>query len=195
MVERLRDWRDEHAWNEFYTKYRNFVEGIARKRGNSPHDAEDAAQKVFQRVAETIHEFEHHSHRGSFRKWLGNLSRWKACEVARNNNRHQARVERVSREGMVGEGPTEPGSADDPEAEFKATARKELIQIAISRLSSKYGAQQIQVYQLLVVDGWPVAKVADFCRVSRNNVYVIKNRLGRRLREELSVIRKQLSCP
>ena len=51
------------SWAEFHRLYRRLVYGRARRAGLPHEDAEDVAQDVFKRVAETIHEFEYFFYR------------------------------------------------------------------------------------------------------------------------------------
>ena len=67
LLFRLRDWEDKGSWDEFYRLYRKFVYGLARRGGLTHVEAEEVAQEVFVRVAETIKDFESNRDRGTFR--------------------------------------------------------------------------------------------------------------------------------
>jgi RNA polymerase sigma factor (sigma-70 family) len=191
LLVKLRDWQDGDAWSDFVRTYDRLVRGLARKRGLSEHDAEEVAQEVFKRVAQTIHTYEPQPRRGSFRKWLGQLATWKTEDKRRREDRHEAAP-------LHRDGEDEPGSApeatttDDPAAELEQVARRELLHAALHRLRLQISEQHLQIYQLHVIEDWPVSKVAGFFRVSAGQVYVIKNRVGKRLREELSSLRAEL---
>jgi len=190
MLVKLRDWQDGEAWSEFVRSYDRLVRGLARKRGLSEHDAEEVAQEVFKRVALTIHTYEPQPRRGSFRKWLGRLATWKTEDQRRRERRHDG----DSLDANTAEGSNPPPEAtvtDDPAAELERVAQRELLQAALHRLRLQVNEQHLQVYQLHLLEGWPVDKVAGFFRISSAQVYVIKNRVGKRLREELSRLRAE----
>ena len=56
LLFRLRDWRDEASWSEFYRLYHHFIFSCARRAGLAHADAEEVAQDVFKRVAERSEE-------------------------------------------------------------------------------------------------------------------------------------------
>ena len=57
LLFRVREWNDSVSWEEFHRLYRRLIYGRARRAGLSHADAEDVAQDVFKRVAETIRDW------------------------------------------------------------------------------------------------------------------------------------------
>src|SRR3954466_4782858 len=80
LLLRVREWNDRASWEEFHRLYRRLVYGRARRAGLSHADAEDVAQEVFKRVAETIKDFDFNPERGSFRGWLMKLTQWRIAD-------------------------------------------------------------------------------------------------------------------
>src|SRR5260221_5088144 len=80
LLFRIRDWQDGESWEEFHRLYRRLIYGRARRAGLSHADAEDVAQDVFKRVAETIRDFDTDPERGSFRGWLMKLTHWRIAD-------------------------------------------------------------------------------------------------------------------
>lgn len=192
LLKRLRDLDDAESWNHFYRTYERAVRGLARKRGLTDAEAEEVAQEVFKRIAETIHNFEPASRVGSFRRWLFQLARWRADDKIRERGRLV--MEPLS-DPTTGVDPKihRIAAPDDVEAALEADARKELTRAALERLKRKVNPRDLQIFQLLVVDEWPVAKVARFFRITATSVYVVRHRVGRQLRTELENIQKRLN--
>lgn len=191
LLVKLRDWQDRDAWCEFVRTYDRLVRGLARKRGLSEHDAEEVAQEVFKRVALTIHTYEPQPRRGSFRNWLARLATWKTEDQRRRERRHDG--DSFDAAGTdASPAPPEPAVTDDPAAELERVARRELLHAALHRLRLQVNEQHLHVYQLHLLEGWPVDKVAGFFRITSAQVYVIKNRVGKRFREELHRLRAEL---
>jgi RNA polymerase sigma-70 factor (ECF subfamily) len=46
--------------------------------------------------------------------------------------------------------------------------------------------KQYQIFDLYVVKGWPVAKVAEVLGTSRSNIYIIKHRIGSLIKKEVA---------
>ena len=80
LIYRVREWQDRASWEEFDRLYRRLVYGRARRAGLSHADAQDVAQDVFRRVAETIKDFDLDPERGSFRGWLMKLTHWRIAD-------------------------------------------------------------------------------------------------------------------
>src|SRR5882724_11258480 len=83
LLFRIRDWKDDASWGEFYRLYRKLVYGHARRAGLMHDEAEEVTQDVFKRVSETIQNFESDPARGSFRGWLMNLTGWRIADKFR----------------------------------------------------------------------------------------------------------------
>ena len=80
LLFRVREWEDSASWAEFHRLYRRLVYGRARRAGLPHEDAEDVAQDVFKRVAETIKDFDLNPDKGSFRGWLMQLTHWRIAD-------------------------------------------------------------------------------------------------------------------
>lgn len=194
LLFRLRDWQDEASWTEFYRLYYQFVFGFARRAGLSHADAEEVAQDVFKRVAETVHEFEADPARGSFRGWLLNLTRWRITDKFRARKPHErpggaslfdvsdqlARIERL------------PDGAD-VNAAWDEEWRRHVLDAALARLARRVPAKQFQVFDLYKRQDWPVLKVARELGVSVAAVYLIGHRLTKQLKTEADAISSRLA--
>lgn len=191
LIERLRDLDDNESWDRFYRTYVNAVQGHARKRGLTEAEAEEVAQEVFKRIAETIHSFEPGPRTGSFRRWLYQLARWRADDKIRER-------ERVTPEFVAASGTTVQNSVGlvsigGVEQALEADARRHLIQAALERLRSRVSPRDLQIFQHLVVEEWPVARIAEFFRVRPALIYVVRHRVARQLRQELELIERRLN--
>lgn len=194
LLVRLRNLDDADSWSQFYQTYERAVRGLARKRGLTEAEAEEVAQEVFKRIAETIHTFDRAPRPGSFRSWLYQLARWRSEDKLRERGRIPVQPMDEST------GSTSPRpihrlkSPDDIEQQLETEARQQLMRAALERLQRKVSPRDLQLFQLLVIDDWPVAKVAQFFHVSSTLVYVIRHRVGRQLKAELDRIQKHLGA-
>jgi len=199
LLFRLRNWRDTVSWSEFYRLYQKLVVGLARRSGLTPPEAEEVAQDVFKRVAETIHEFESDSTRGSFRGWLMNLTRWRIADKFRERQRatrllatpgrgsapaddhHTATIERVP----------DP-AADSGDAAWEDEWRRHVLDAALARLATRTPARHYQAFELCHRQGWPVLRVARELGLAIPTVYVITHRLKKQLKAEVEKLESQL---
>src|ERR1700759_3409820 len=83
LLSRLRDLDDQRSWNSFFEKYQQRVMNVARGCGLNHSEAEEVVQEVFKRVARTICNYNTAMRPGSFRRWLFNLTKWRAADQLR----------------------------------------------------------------------------------------------------------------
>ncbi|MBL9134648.1 MAG: sigma-70 family RNA polymerase sigma factor [Verrucomicrobiales bacterium] len=192
LLKRLKDLDDAETWDRFYRTYERAVRGLARKRGLTDAEAEEVAQEVFKRIAETIHSFEPASRVGSFRRWLYQLARWRSDDKMRERGRLTVEPIADPTTTAVRKTVNRIPAPDDVEESLEADARRQLIQVALERLKQRINPRDLQIFQQLVVEDWSVEKISAFFRIRPALVYVIRHRVGRQLREELERIQKRL---
>lgn len=192
LLFRLRDWKDEASWTEFYRLYYNYVYGCARRSRLSHADAQEVTQDVFKRVAETIHEFESDPARGSFRGWLLNLTRWRIVDKVRMRKPHEKQESGRRDHGEVA---TLDGLADDagPSLAWDTEWRHHLVETALARLARRVPAKHFQIFNLYRRQEWPVLRIARELGVNPASVYLISHRLTKQLRAEVAELESRLS--
>jgi RNA polymerase sigma-70 factor (ECF subfamily) len=198
LLFRLRDWRDTVSWGEFYRLYQKLVLGLALRSGLTPSEAEEVAQDVFKRVAETIHEFESDTERGSFRGWLMNLTRWRITDKFRERQRAARLLATPGRDAAPGEDHTatiervpDP-AADAGDAAWEEEWRHHVFDAALARLATRTPARHFQAFELCHRQGWPVLRVARELGLAAPTVYVITHRLKKQLKAEVEKLESQL---
>lgn len=183
LLARVKDVEDSESWAEFFRTYERMVRGLARQRGLTEDEADDVAQEVFRRVAKTIHDFERGPYAGSFRKWLGRLTRWRADDKLRE--RRRAPIPVSSTTGPDDPDPVESLSTDDdPARAFEAEARKYILETLIKRLEAQVPSRDLQIFQLITIEGMAPDAVAEMFGLKRSHVYVLKHRILEKLKVE-----------
>lgn len=192
LLGRLRDLDDSDSWSEFYRTYERVVRGLARKRGLTDAEAEEVAQEVFKRIAETIHTFELSDRTGSFRRWLFQLARWRSDDKIRERGRivtEPITDSSTSKDSHVAHRVADP---EDVHLQLEADARRQLLSAALERIQRRISPRDLQIFQMFVLDEAPATKVADFFGITTNSVYVVRHRVGQQLRSELDNINKRM---
>lgn len=199
LLRRVRDLEDHSSWSEFHAIYRHLIYGLARRSGLAHADAEDVTQDVFKRLAETIHQFEAHPQRGSFRSWLMTLTRWRIAD----HRERQRPLRAPPPEARAGAGTDfDPGPAAPPleqiaaPSEFESGWREEweqhLLDMACARLSRRVKERHYQVFELYARHGRSVLDVSRTLQINPAAVYLIGSRLTRQLKNEVAILRTQL---
>jgi RNA polymerase sigma factor (sigma-70 family) len=196
LLFRLRDWEDKASWDEFYRLYRNFVYGLARRGGLTHVEAEEVAQEVFVRVAETIKDFESDPARGTFRGWLAQLTRWRIADKFRARPRDAAGFASRRNDDMADATRTIERIADDKTSNLDAASetewQKHVLDAALGRLARRVPAKHFQAFDFYSRQGWPVMRVARELGINPAAVYLISHRLTKQLKAEVETLRASL---
>ncbi len=190
LLGRLANLADDASWREFYLTYQDRIRNFARRRGLQEHDAEDVAQDVFRRVAQTIHTYKHPSRRGAFRKWLFQLARWRTTDKMRRRGPGQS-----VGPGLSGAGAPEDeangslldqiSSRPELDRELELEAKRFLLEKLLARIETSVSKKHLQIFQMIMLDEVPVPRVAELFHTTPAAVYVIKHRVFERLRSEV----------
>lgn len=195
LLFRIRDWGDQKSWGEFDQLYRRYVFKQALRAGLTTEEAEDLVQDVFKRVAETIHQFEARSDRGSFRRWLVTLVRWRITDKFRERNRPgwQTRTSTLDDEetSTIDRIP-DINAQNEVDATEEEEWQKHILDAAFERISRKAKAKQFQVFELYARQGWSVLKISQELGINIASVYVINHRLTKQLKAEVSALKSEL---
>jgi RNA polymerase sigma factor (sigma-70 family) len=192
LLFRVRETSDSASWEEFHRLYRRLIYGRARRAGLVHADAEDVSQDVFKRVAETIHTFDADPARGSFRGWLMKLTHWRIADKFKSRSvvppSVQALDPRVDYAELVEQVPAPTIEQDEWDREWQ----QHLLAAATERLTRQVKPRHFQVFDLYVLQQWPLLRVTKELRISPASVYVISHRLKKRLKDEVAKLQQQL---
>ncbi len=180
LIEDLKDPANGAAWSAFDARYRPVLIGFGRRLGLSPEDSGELAQRTLAEFSRSLGEGRYHRERGRLSSWL--------IGTARNIALQMRRRARDAREGS--DAAMANLAAELPEAarltEVWQREREQVIfarAMAQLRASTRTDERTFRVFELFALRNVPATEVARECGVEVETVYVIKNRLTKRLRE------------
>lgn len=188
QLERLRDLDDKTVWAEFVGRYRGLVRGLASKAGLGPDEAEDVVQDTLVAIARKMPGFVYQPERCSFQGWIRHVA---ACRIIDRLRRRKTdpcdgggRVEDMTEATLLG------SLADEREAEAREAGweeewRRHVLAQAIDRLELRVKPEHFQIFRLVVLRDLPPAQVARTLGVLVAQVYLVRHRLTRMLRQEV----------
>ena len=195
LLYKVRQWQDGASWDEFHRLYRRLVYGRARRAGLAHEDAEDVAQDVFARVAETIADFDLNPDKGSFRGWLMQLTRWRIADKFESLGRSPTHAKGDARVAASSTGTAtieRLPSPQEEEDEWDREWQQHLLAAALERLGRQVKPRHFQVFDLHLRQNWPVLRVSRELGINPASVYVISHRLTKQLRVEVEKQKRQL---
>jgi RNA polymerase sigma factor (sigma-70 family) len=177
LLDRLRDPQDQQAWAEFVGLYGPLIFHFARRRLPQDEDAADVMQEVLSAVM-----------RGSYQRPGGRFQKW-LVTVLLNKIRdfHAARVRRCEVSGgpAVAERLQEEPSRDD-EDEWDRERERHLFRAAAERVRARTNPVHWDAFVRTALQNQPGQEVSGSLHLSVANVYAIKSRLMKEIKDEIS---------
>jgi RNA polymerase sigma-70 factor (ECF subfamily) len=174
LLDRLRDPRDQEAWSEFVALYGPLLFTFARRRLPQDHDAADVVQEVLSAVMQGRYQ----RPRGRFQKWLITVV------LNRVRDYHSARARRhESLDAIAAELPQEP--SHDDEQEWDQEWKRHVLHVASERVQARANPLHWDVFVRTAVESQPGPEVATSLNLSLTNVYAIKSRVVKEIKDEV----------
>jgi len=179
LLARMKDFEDQAAWQEFFNSYWRLIYSAARKSGLTDDEAQDAVQETILELLKRFPRFDYQPAKGSFKSWLMVITRQRIARQlgkrlpaghpppADADTRRTATMDRVADSG-----------APPLEAVWDAEWQEHLMGAALAQVKSKVKPRQYQIFDLVVVQQWPVDEVARTLGLNRAQVYLAKHRVG-----------------
>jgi len=194
LLNRLKDWRDQSSWQEFFDIYWKLIYGVARKAGLTEAEAQDVVQETLFAVAKHIPTFKYDPAIGSFKGWMLNMTRWRIVDQLRKRGplvQHRPDAGDTARTATIDKVPD--ANSPDLDAVWEADWEKNLLAAAMQNVKPKLDPQKFQIFDFYVNKEWPPEKVAQTFNVSVNQVYLAKSRVTEMLREEVGRLEKEVT--
>lgn len=185
ILERLRDFKNQAAWEQFAERFRQPVVRFARQMGLADADAEDAAQETLMAFADAYRRGQYQRDRGRLSHWLFGIAYRQSQNARRRHAKHAARR-------VAGAGNTSP--LDDVADEQTAVSQWEqvweasLLEDCLRQVRQEVEPVTYRAFEMAVRDGRDAADVAASLDVPVKTVYNAKHRVLKRIRELRAVL-------
>jgi RNA polymerase sigma factor (sigma-70 family) len=185
LLERLKDWKDDSSWQEFFNIYSKLIRGVAIRSGLTVAEAEDVVQETMFAVVKHIPDFKYDRKVGSFKQWLLNMSRWRICDQFRRRGNLTTQLP----SDVAGETKLLSILVDEKSVDFnehwEAEWQKCVLDTAIKKVKTGLDTEKYQIFDFLINKQWPSEKVAKSFGISVNQVYVAKHRITELIKKEV----------
>ena len=169
LMRRVRNARDEIAWQEFYDIYKSLIYRYARRRDLTSADADEIVSQCFENLARVMADFDYRPTRGKFRSWLKTLV----------NNKITNLQDKRRREGLL------PNSRLDREHDatqnelWDQTWKYEVLRSCLQQARAEVSSAHYQTFQLSAIEGWAADKIAKTLGMTLDQVYRAKHKVLR----------------
>ena len=190
LLLRLKDWRDQKSWQEFFDTYWKLIYGVAIKGGLSPTEAQDVVQETLLSVAKQMPDFNYDPAIGSFKAWLLNLTRWRMTDHWRkrkNRFEHEPLPDHSDTSTHPVNHLVDPAS-DHLNSIWDAEWEKNRLDAALSRVKRRLDPVKYQIFDFYANQHWEPERIAKTFNVSVDQVYLAKHRVTEMLADEVKRI-------
>jgi RNA polymerase sigma factor (sigma-70 family) len=182
LIARARDPNDSQAWDEFVHYYAGFIRMVLLQLHTPPDDLEDLGQAILLKCWQSLSTVELGRDHARFRTWLGTVIRntfLTHCSQAASRKRRQtsAAVANVV--------------PPDIEEIIENEWRKHVIALVMERLHASFSGKAMDVF-MMTLDGKSVDDIAAALELTKDSVYVLRNRVQSRFRKEARQLRSNL---
>lgn len=209
LLSRLRNWDDQDSWRQFFETYWRLIYDVAIRSGLDDAAAQDVVQETILAAAKQLPGFRYEPGAGSFKGWLLQITRRRIADSLRAQ--YRARGLKSAPTGEEGwQGGESPGSGADPDgvanpperepagtapADFEAIWDSEwnghLAHAALDRLKARVNPRHFQAFELMTREEWSPGEVARSLGLNIAQVYLVRSRLRRQLRQELERLERE----
>ena len=193
LLSRLRDRDDQTSWREFFDQYWQLIYGLAKRRGLTDDEAQEALQETLIALAQTMPRFRYEPSKCSFKSWLRHLAEKKIADQFRRRARAAQAVHLAAGDDSALDVLANVPSAEPPpDAAWDEAWKRHLMETAIERVKAQVSAQQFQIFHRAAVLGFPAAEVARTLDVGLAQVYLAKHRVSAAVKKEVRKLEREL---
>ena len=183
LLSELHDSNNQAVWREFDARYRPLVFAFARRLHLEAEDAADVAQQTLTEFVVAYRAGRYHRDRGRLRSWVIAIAKYRAVDLIRRRQRETG----WRGDSMLVQVPDEDNLAGIWESEFA----RHILETAIQefRNQDRLQPETWRAFQMFALEGCRPAEVAAECGKTVAEVYRIKNRITKSLREIVDRLR------
>jgi RNA polymerase sigma factor (sigma-70 family) len=190
LLARIKNLEDHESWQDFFDTYWKLIYGVSVKRGLTPTEAKDVVQESMCAAMKHMPNFNYDRTVGTFKAWLLNMVRWRIADEFRKrapvkNMPGGARVDTTEVLENVPDNQTF-------EAIWEQQWEQALFDAAVTKTRRKVDPQKFQIFDLLVKQLLPPAKVAQDFQTTVDHVYLIKHRIAQEIKAEVDRLKQQI---
>ena len=182
LIDRARDPNDSQAWDEFTDYYASFIRMVLMQLHAPLDDLEDLSQTILVKLWQNLSTVELGRDHARFRTWLGTV----ICNTVYTHCSQAASRKRRDTNAAVAN-VVPPDIEDLIESEW----RKHIIALVIERLNASFSGKAMDVFAM-TLDGKSVDDIASALELTKDSVYVLRNRVQSRFRKEARQLRSHL---
>ena len=189
LLMKLKDQRDDQAWNDFYETYYRYIRAILWNMNMAEADANDILQSVMLKIWNKLPEFDYEKSKGKFRNWISIIT----ANTAKNYIRSENRLYNCLNGDKSSWLDDYTNSILPPEIEDISSREWEkfVSTMAWENVSSSLSDKVKEAFELLM-KGRATKDIASKLQINENTVIVYKNRVKNKMYMEIVKLQNEL---
>jgi len=180
LLMRASDPNDHEAWEDFVYYYEDFLSLVFKRFLLSRSDCEDLKQEILVTLWQKLTDYD--EGKAQFRTWLTRIIRNAVINrIKKNSNKKKLANDEVI-------DVLKPYNSDDFDNLIQEEWEAYAATLALERIKPLFTENAIQVFQM-TLDNLNGHEISEHLNISVDSVYKMKNRVIRRLQEEIKLIR------
>lgn len=178
---------DADAWRRLVHTYSRRIYRWCRHGGLQPADASNVAQEVLRSVARKLPDFRHEHATDTFRGWLRRITVNKINDHFRIESRQLAQPRGGTDAHRQLQHITLPPAYEPTWETAKPSGPSRILDAAqLEKVRSQFSERDWKMFWRVAVDGQSAVEVGDEFGVTANTVRIVKTRLLKKLRDQLT---------
>lgn len=193
LIHRLKNWKDQSSWQEFFNNYWRLIYNVARKAGLNDAEAQDVVQETMISVAKSMPDFNYNREVGSFKGWLLKLTRWRIVDQVRKHGLADPNCQPADENHaklLEWQTVIDPAS-EELDKVWDHEWKTALLEAAMDNVRRQLNPRQYQIFDFYVNKNWAPQKVADKFVISVDRVYMAKYRVTELIQEEVKRLSRE----
>ncbi len=179
LLEGLKDAQNDAAWRRFTRQYRPMVVKFAAKLGLNDTEAEDAAQETMAAFVRGYCSGAYDRSKGRLRTWLLGIAFHKIKNARRAAGRETVLTDRSDATGFL----ASLEASNEIEKFWEEEWQRAVVDDCLEEVARTVDSKTYDAFNRYVLQGQPAQDVAKQLGVTRNAVYISKNRVISKVRE------------
>ena len=180
LLEELRDFDNEVAWNKLVDCFRSPLLAFAKRMGLLNSDAEDLVQETLIAFASAYRGGKYDPEKGRLSDWIFGISYRQIQNARRTRARHDAPLARGSENSFPLD---ELPGREEATRTWNEEWAKSLLANCLRRVRTEVEPNTYRAFELMTFSKHKAAEVAGELGMTPNAVFLAKHRIVRRIRE------------
>jgi len=181
VLQALKTSEDSEVWQMFHSHFYPVIFNFGRKLGLTEQDAEDAAQETMVAFLKAYRKGNYDREKGRLTQWLFGVARKVIMNRQKRVNPEKQKLDKTTGTSFWNLLQDEDSTA--ARCTWDAEWRSMVLKKCLDRVRCECGEKTFQAFEMYAVSQLSVDEVSQRLGMSKNAVYIAKNRVLSRLRQ------------